>query len=216
MFRIVSAELLYSLAGVVAWLSVLLVVSGWALVESPGLSGVPTVLMFMTLALPLITPVNCFLLLHVERNERRDLLWRMLPVRPRVIAGARLMRAAFVPAFAVAIGGLLTLLAAVNVGAELFERLSGAWVLLFLLLTALAIGTFVTLLYDIGGMAFAQVTSVLLLAAVFILNAFVPAFALFVERLTSIAQTAGGGLMMLGILVVLVVADLLVFARRRN
>lgn len=215
MFRIAGAELQYNLAGVAAWLAVLLVVAGWPLLESGDLSGVPGVLVMMSMALPLIAPVSCFLLINVERNERRDRLWRMLPLAPVTIAAARLVRAAFVPALALAIGTLLTLLAAMTMGAALFERLNGAWVLLFLLLAALAVGTLVTLLYDIGGMGFAQLTTAMLVAAGFMLNSFVPAFTELVAQITTIAQTLSGVLIMAATLAVLLVADILVFVRKR-
>lgn len=214
MLRLATAELRYNLASVLAWLSVLLVISLWPLVEAGGLNGVPSTLAIMMLGLPLVTPVSCFLLINVERSERRRRLWSMLPVAPGTVAGARLLRSAVLPLFAATLGILLVVLAAVSTGAEVFERLDGSWALGSLLLASFALAAFVTLLYDILGMAFAQVTSLFLVAATFVLNAFVPAFAAFTVQVTSFAQTPGGVVLMAVMWVLLVVADVQVFKGR--
>ncbi len=211
MLRLAAAELRYNLASVLAWLSVLLVISLWPLVEAGGLSGVPSTLTIMMLGLPLVTPISCFLLINVERSEHRRRLWSLLPVDPGTVAGARLLRSAVLPMFAATLGVLLVLLAAVSTGAEVFERLDGSWALGSLLLASVALGAFVTLLYDIMGMAFVQVTSLLLVAATFVLNAFVPAFSAFTLQVTSFAQTPGGVVLTAVMCVLLVVADLQVF-----
>src|SRR5690554_4097616 len=215
MLKIATAELSYSLAGILAWIAVSIVASWWPFVEAGSLSAVPTVLAMMALSVPLITPVQCFLLLNVERNERRQRLWGMLPVSPSATAGARLLRAAFLPIFAIALGLLLVALAAGLTGPEIFGRLTGAWVFGFLLLAGFALGAFVTLLYDAGGMTFAQLASVVLVGAGFMLNAFVPAFTRLVTQVTSLAQALSGVLWMLGLCVLLVAADVLVYRARR-
>ena len=216
MLRLARAELNYSLASILAWVAVAIVSSWWPLVEAGNLSAAPGALAMMALTLPLITPVQCFLLLNVERNERRQRLWGMLPVAPATIAGARLLRAAYMPLFAIALGLFLVALAAVFTGTGVIERLNGAWSLGFLLLAGFALGALVTLLYDVAGMAFAQATSVLLIAGGFLLNRFVPAFTELVTQVPAVAQTAAGMFSILGLCVVLVAADVLVYRARRR
>ncbi len=216
MLRIAAAEFRYNFASTLAWLSVLLVVSWWPLVEAGGFNGTATALAIMMLGLPLVTPFSCFLLLNVERSERRQRLWSMLPIAPVVVAGARLLRAAMLPMFATALGIVLVVLAAVFAGPDVFERLSGSWALGTLLLAGFGLGALVTLLYDFLGMAFAQVTSALLVAAAFVLNAFSPAFAEFTVRVTSFAQTPEGVLVMATICAGLVIADVQIYKARRG
>lgn len=216
MLRHAGAEFNYSLASILAWIAVAIVSSWWPFIEAGSLSATPTVLAMMALTVPLITPVQCFLLLNVERNERRQRLWGMLPVAPATIAGARLLRAAYLPLVAVVLGILLVALAVVFTGPDVLERLNGAWALGVLVLAGFALGVFVTLLYDVGGMVFAQATSAFLVAAGFMLNAFVPAFTQLATQVTSFAQTAAGLLSMLGLCVLLVVGDVLVYRARRR
>lgn len=216
MLRIARAELQYSLGSLLAWLGVLIVATWWPFLEARSLSAVPGTLAIMALALPLITPVSCFLLLNIERNERRRRLWSMLPVNPVAVAVARLLRAATLPLFAVALGLLLVVLAAIFIGGPVFEQLSGGWVLWFLLLSAIALGALVTLLYDIGGMAFAQLSVALLAGAGFVLNSFVPAVARLVHQVSTLAQSPGGVILMGVVCVLVLLADVLVFRARRS
>lgn len=216
MLRIAQAELQYSVGSVLAWLGVLLVAAGWPLLESPGLSGVPSALAMMTLALPLITPISTFLQINVERNERRGRYWSTLPVSPATVAVARLLRAATLPAMAAAIGVLAVLLATIFSGGQVLERLSGGWVLGVLLLASVGTGILVTLLYDVGGMAFAQVVSAALIAVGFMLNSFMPQFERFAREVTSVAQTPVGLLLAAGACGLLAALSLLVFVRRSS
>lgn len=73
----------------------------------------------------------------------------------------------------------------------------------------------ITLLYDIAGMSFALVVSALGVSSVLILNTNVPVAADAIAELNQLAQTPQGVLMIAGICVLIVVADLLVFNHRR-
>lgn len=216
MLKIAGTELTYNLASVLAWSLVLLVMSSLPFIEAGDLTAVPSVLAFMTLGLLPITPVFCFLLINVERNEQRQRFWNMLPVARTTVAGARLLRAASLPLVACVVGAGLVVLAAIFTGPEIFQRLNAAWALGFLVLASIALGVFVTLLYDLGGMAFAQVTSVLLLVAGFVSNSYVPAFERLVVQVNSLAQTAGGVLLIAGICVSLMAANVFIYHRRRK
>lgn len=130
MLELAAAEFRYNRASILAWVSVLLVVSLWPLVEAGGLRGVPTVLAVMMLGLPLVTPVSCFLLLNVERTERRQRMWSMMPVAPAAVAGARLLRAAVLPLLAATLAIALIVPATVFVGCGIVRtagRFLGPW-----------------------------------------------------------------------------------------
>ncbi len=215
MLRVASAEVRYGAAGLLAWFAVLLTLSLWPLLERPGVDTFPSVLAFMAMALPFVAVIGNLNLLIIERNERRLRLFRSLPISRSKLAASRLLRSLAIPLLALGAALLLFAVGIAVSGGAFLAALAGGWVLLTLLLLAVASTLLTTLLYDIGGMTFAQIFGVVFVAGAVLVNSTNPAFgANVLEPLTALAQTPLGVLFALATCAVLFLLDLLVFVRR--
>jgi len=216
MLRAVSAELRYGAVGLLAWFAVLLTVSLWPLLERPSVATLPTALAMMAMALPFVSVIGSLHLLGVERSERRLRLFRSLPLPRTHLAASRLVRSLAIPLLAVGAALLIVVLGFAAAGGSFLASLEGAWVLLTLLLLAVAAALLTTLLYDIGGMTFAQVFGVALLAGVFLLNSASPEVhaGALTEPLVALAQTPLGALLVLLVCAALFLLDIVVVVRR--
>lgn len=215
MLRVASAEFRYGAAGLLAWFAVLLTLSLWPLLERPAVDAFPSVLAMMGIVLPFVAVIGNLHLLGVERNERRLRLFRSLPVSRVKLAASRLLRSLAIPLLALGVALLLVAIGYGVSGGAFLASLAGGWLLLTFLFLAAAAALFTTLLYDIGGMTFAQVFGVALVAAAFVLNSTTPAFVVNVlEPLTALAQTPLGVLLALAVCAALFLLDMVVFVRR--
>lgn len=216
MLRAVSAELRYGAVGLLAWFAVLLTVSLWPLLERPSVATLPTALAMMAMALPFVSVIGSLHLLGVERSERRLRLFRSLPLPRTHLAASRLVRSLAIPLLAVGAALLIVVLGFAAAGGSFLASLEGAWVLLTLLLLAVAAALLTTLLYDIGGMTFAQVFGVALLAGVFLLNSASPEVhaGALTEPLVALVQTPLGALLVLLVCAALFLLDIVVVVRR--
>ncbi len=176
MLRLAAAEVRYLAVSLAAWLGWTLVMSLWPALERPFLEAVPSVLAFLFLVAPIAAVIWAFRALSIERTEGRFRLFLTLPVRPWHVAAARQLRSCALPLAVLVVGGLLFMVGLVGTGREFLMTLTGSWVLGVLFMTSLALVALVTLLYDLGGMAFAQVGMALMAALVFIANAYVDSF----------------------------------------
>jgi len=215
MLRIARAEVLYNAKSLLAWFAVLLTVSLWPLFESPSVDSFPTILVFLVMYLPFLAVIGNLRLLSIERHEKRLRLFRTLPITTVQLAAARLLRGLALPLLTLGVSLALLLAGLTLAGPSFLASLAGAWVLLTLLFLGVAAANLSTLLYDIGGMTFAQISAALLVLA-FLLNASSPLFQGFApEPLTRLAQTPLGVLLALGLGLLLALCDLVVFIRRR-
>lgn len=216
MFHIASAEARYSAKSLLAWFTVLLTMTLWPLYENPSVDSFPTILAFMAIYLPFVAVIGNFRLLSVERNEKHLRLFRTLPVTRTQLALARLLRALALPALALVVSLALLGVGLITEGPAFLASLAGAWVLLTLLFTSVAVSILSTLLYDIGGMTFAQLSGVVLVVLTFALNASSPAFrAAVLDPVAQLAQTPPGVLLALALCILLGFCDTAVFSRRQ-
>lgn len=217
MFRIASAEVRYSAKSLLAWFAVLLTMTLWPLYENPSVDSFPTVLAVMAIALPFVAVIGNFRLLSVEHNEKHLRIFRTLPITRTQLAVARLLRALALPALALGVSLALLSVGLVTAGPGFLASLTGAWVLLTLFFIGAAGSLLSTLLYDIGGMTFAQLSGVVLVVLVFLLNASIPAFREGVlAPLTQLAQAPLGTLFALALCILLALFDTVVFSRRQG
>lgn len=212
--KLTGAEVRYGAPTLAAWGAVLLATSLWPFVEALSVSRIPLVLAFLSLVLPVVTTITTFRLLATERSEARLRLFGMLPVGPAAVGLARQLRGAALPALALLLGAALVLVGVAAEGARFLGALSGAWMLPFMLLLSVAVALLVTLLYDVGGMTFAQLVTAGLVAAAFVESNLGPGVTSgLVERATALAQTPAGVVGAALACSLLAVADVALLAR---
>lgn len=215
MLKLAAAEVRYLAASSVAWLAWTVVMSFWPALERPFLEAVPSVLAFLFLVAPITAVIGAFRALSVERTEGRFRLFLTLPVRPWQVAAARQLRSSALPLAVLVVGCLLVVVGVVGTGREFMATLSGSWILGVLFLASIALVALVTLLYDVGGMAFAQVGMALIAAVVFVAGAYAEGFARNVlEPINAFAQTPLALVVAAALCVSLWLADLVVLRWR--
>lgn len=221
MWRVAKAEISYVSGSILAWTVVVLVASQWPLFGSNSGSdfgsALPSAMAFLALMLPVMAVVSTLGQLSSEKNEGRVRLLTALPLTSLQIGIARQLRVSGQPLLALAVG-LSLLVAGIFVsGTAVLAPFEGAWILLTLLLLSLCASVLTVLLYDLGGMAFAQIATVGLTIVAYVLNAYSPAFVSDVmEPLSAAAQTAHGALLTVLLLALLTAADLIVFGWRQR
>lgn len=216
MFRVARAEMIYGWRSLLAWFALLLVTAMWSLFEAPSVSTLPTVLAALTMALPLMAAVVNFRFLSTEKNERRVRLFRALPITTTQLATARLLRSLILPAMGVAVALVLIGVGSALAGTEFTSRLAGAWVLVTLLFLSVAASLFSTLLYDIAGMSFAQITCFGIGGALLFLASSPVLRDIEAESLTRLAQSPLGAILAVLLCVLLAAGDMIVFRRRSD
>ncbi len=215
MLRLAVGEVRYLAVSFAAWLGWALVMSLWPVLERPFLEAVPSVLAFLFLVAPIAAVIWAFRALSIERTEGRFRLFLALPVRPWQVAAARQLRSCALPLAVLVVGVLLIMVGLVGSGREFLVNLTGSWILGVLFMASLALVALVTLLYDLGGMAFAQVGMALMAAVVFVANAYVEGFTQDVMgAVNAFAQTPAALVATAALCVLLWLADLAVLRRR--
>ena len=194
MLRLAAAEIRYGAGSLAAWLAVMLVMSFWPLLETPAITALPAVLAFLYLVLPITAVISAFRLLSIERNEGRLRLFGGLPVSTASVALARQVRGSALPVAVLLLTVLLSLAGLVGMGREFLSIMSSAWVLGMLFFASLAAVALVTLLYDLGGMSFAQVAVALIVGVVFVANAYGGGFVERALQAVSVAAQTPAGL----------------------
>ena len=216
MFRVASTEIRYSAKSLLAWFAVLLTMTLWPLLETPSVDGLPTVLAFTAICWPFVAVIGNFRLLSTERNERHLRLFRTLALTKTQLALARLLRTLALPMMVLGLSLALLATGVVIAGPGFLATFAGAWVLVTLFFLGIAVSILSTLLYDIGGMTFAQLSGAILVLLAFLLNASGAAFGeAMLEPLTQLAQTPLGTLLAVALCIVLTLCNVLVFRRRQ-
>ena len=217
MFHVASTEVRYSVKSLMAWFAVLLTMTLWPLLENPSVDGLSTVLAVTAISWPFVAVIGAFRLLSTERSERHLRLFRTLPLTKTQLAFARLLRTLALPMMVLGLSLALLATGVVIAGPGFLATFAGAWVLVTLFFLGIAVSILSTLLYDIGGMTFAQLFGAGLVLLVFLLNASGAAFGEAVlEPLTRFAQTPLGTLLAVTLCIVLTLCDVLMFRWRQD
>jgi hypothetical protein len=212
--RIASAEIRYNFPSFLVWFSVLLVGALWPLLEQDG-SSFRMVSTLLITFVPLAALSVAIRMLGAEGSEGHLRLFRTLPLTNAQVAAARLLRLAVTPLLALLLALAFAGAGYLSAGPDRQFPPETAWLLGTWFFAGLGVLIAFALLHDVGGMLFAQVSGVLLVAAL-ILGVRTPLVAPVLPALTSFVSAPAGMVAAAALCALLVAGNIAVFSRRQR